>query len=181
MSDDTIDGEDFHDAWWSQDECAQRGLPPDEDLPQDGAYEATTDAVIEHFAASERRAMARQREEVRRLEARRQQFFQQVRDRNAPVTPRRLCALLTPVLTSDNPRAVLLASDALELLARTAVSHGPARSAHMRAFFSRLSCGYDETEGVDRDQFRAARTLAMRLYNPAKASDAFREPGERGG
>lgn len=181
MSDDTIHGEDFHDSWWSQDECAQRGLPPEEDLPQDGAYEATTDAVIERFAAAERRAIARQREEVGRLEASRQRFFQQVRDRNTPVTPRRLCALLTPVLTSDNPRAGLLAREALELIARSVVSYGPASSAHMRPLFSRLSCGHRETEGVDRDHFRAALKLATRLYNPAIASDASHELGERGG
>ena len=181
MSDDTMHADDFPESWWSQDECAQRGLPPEEDLPQEGAYGTNAIELIERVAESQRLALARQRDEVRRLEARRQRFFQQVQDRNTPVTPRRLCALLTPVLTSDNPGAVLLASDALALIARTVVSRGPAKSAHVRALFSRLSCGHYETEGVDRDHVRAAFTLARRLYNPALGSDAVQEPGERGG
>lgn len=168
MSNDTTRADDdCPESFWSQDECAQRGLPPEEDLPQDGAYGALSETLVERFAESERRAFSRQREEVRILEAKRRQFFQRVRDRNTPVTSRRLCALLTPVLTSDNPRAVLLASDALALIARAAVSNEPEQSAHLRALFTCLSCAPFETEGVDRDQLRAVCMLARRLFAPA--------------
>lgn len=163
------------DSWWFQDENAQRGFPPEEDLPQDGAYDGAPEELIERFAEAERRAIALKRETVRRIEAERRAFLKRVRDRNTPATVQAVCALLRPVLSSDNARAVRLASESLTLIARIAVAPTAEKPADVRTLYTILANAPYETDGYDRDQLRGACELARRLYAPTLR----REPDPR--
>lgn len=156
---------------WNQDENALRGLPPEEDLPQEGAFDdsAMPDEVLARYAKAYELAIARERASFEHVERRRQAFLSAVRDRARPATPTRICEVLQRVLTSENARALEIANDTLRLMARIAVTEGQEQLPLVRAALSRLSSAPYQTTGYDRLTLEGAATLMRRCYFPREA------------
>ncbi|HEY0995617.1 MAG TPA: hypothetical protein VGD77_06485 [Gemmatimonadaceae bacterium] len=150
------------------DELMQRGLPPIEDLPQDGAYsEDPPEEVVERFADAYRAALTKQREEQKRFEERKRRFEAGIRNRAVPATPRRLSVMLERVLASEDHKAVDLAARALALCAFLAVAAGNERLEFLRRILLVLSSAPYQTKGFDRDHLRYASILARRMHQEA--------------
>lgn len=160
---DPFDDDDLPDFWWSQENYL---YPAAEELPQEGAEEGHMDAILQRHVEIHQKAIDRQREMRRRLERKRKRFLDQVRDAGRPVKSWDVCALLRSVLSSDDPRTVALATDALELIARITVATGKDREGLVLTLMLRMkNWPYVATE-FDRDQLQAASILARRFYQP---------------
>ncbi|MHB1071735.1 MAG: hypothetical protein ACYC3Q_02820 [Gemmatimonadaceae bacterium] len=151
---------------WDQDENAQSGIPPEEELPQEGAFDGDLmpEDVLARHADAYRYAVERQRQEHARVETQRRAFLAAVRDRANPPTPRRLCEVLQRVLSSDNASAREIAADALRLVAQISIATGKDRASLVRALLTRLRCAPYHTIAYDRMTLQGAAALARQCY-----------------